>query len=204
MMKRSLDIFFSSIGLFILMPLFVIMAIIIKLDSSGPVFFRQKRIGRNFCPFFIYKFRTMTSYQTENGPEITVGGDSRITKVGRILRKIKIDELPQLINVLKGEMSLVGPRPEVQKYVELYRKDYEEILKVRPGITDIASIVFRDEEGFLKDKEDPVTFYSTTILPKKIMFAKEYIRQRSLGLDIKLVLKTFLRIFNSNSHYPIV
>ncbi len=194
-MKRFFDISCSSIGLIILLPLFTVVAIIIKLDSRGPVFFRQQRIGKNFRPFRIYKFRTMTTDAPEKGPEITIGGDKRVTRIGRILRKYKIDELPQLINVLKGEMSLVGPRPEVEKYVELYKEDYKHILQVRPGVTDISSITYRDEEGVLMDKKDPEAYYRQVLLPEKIRLAREYIDRASFFYDLRLIFKTVYRIF---------
>jgi lipopolysaccharide/colanic/teichoic acid biosynthesis glycosyltransferase len=139
MSKRALDIVAASVGLVLLSPLLLLVSLVIKLDSPGPVFFRQERIGRWFRPFLIYKFRTMVQEAPQLGGPITFGADPRITRVGRMLRKTKIDEFPQLINVLKGEMSLVGPRPEVRQYVEMFRSQYEEILRVPPGITDPAS-----------------------------------------------------------------
>jgi lipopolysaccharide/colanic/teichoic acid biosynthesis glycosyltransferase len=194
-MKRLFDILFSFIGLILLEPLFVVVAIMIKVDSTGPVFFRQGRVGKNFRRFIIYKFRTMVVDAEKKGLRITSGGDDRITRVGRILRKFKIDELPQLFNVLKGDMSLVGPRPEVEKYVELYKKDYSEILKVRPGITDVSSIIYRDEEGVLGDQADPEGYYKKILLPEKIRLAKEYIENSSFLYDLKLVLNTIHKIF---------
>jgi lipopolysaccharide/colanic/teichoic acid biosynthesis glycosyltransferase len=137
--KRLFDIFFSMIGLILLFPLCAVIAILIKLDGTGPVLFVQKRMGRGSRPFDLYKFRTMVPEAPEQGRLITTANDRRITKIGRILRKIKVDELPQLWNVLRGDMSLVGPRPEVEKYVTIYKEAYEEILSIRPGITDIAS-----------------------------------------------------------------
>ena len=195
-MKRPFDILCSFIGLLLLQPLFVVTAIMIKVDSQGPVFFRQGRVGRNFRRFMIYKFRTMVVDAEKNGLRITSGGDSRITKVGRILRKFKIDELPQLFNVLKGDMSLVGPRPEVEEYVKLYEKDYMEILKRRPGITDVSSIIFREEEAVLKNQVDPEGYYKKILLPEKIRLAKEYIEHSSFSYDLKLVLNTLHKILN--------
>ena len=148
-MKRTFDILVAAIGLVLFAPLFLLIAILIKVDSKGPVFFRQLRIGINFRAFEIYKFRTMVQKAPQLGKPITYGHDSRITRAGRLLRKAKLDELPQLINVLKGEMSFVGPRPEVPQYVELFRRDYMEILTVRPGITDLASLKYRDEASLL-------------------------------------------------------
>jgi lipopolysaccharide/colanic/teichoic acid biosynthesis glycosyltransferase len=193
-MKRLFDILFSFIGLLFLQPLFVVIAIMIKVDSTGPVFFRQGRVGKNFSRFMIYKFRTMVVDAEKNGLRITSGGDHRITRIGRILRKFKIDELPQLFNVLKGDMSLVGPRPEVEEYVKLYEKDYMEILKRRPGITDVSSIIFREEEAVLKNQVDPEGYYKKILLPEKIRLAKEYIEHSSFSYDLKLVLNTLHKI----------
>jgi lipopolysaccharide/colanic/teichoic acid biosynthesis glycosyltransferase len=194
-MKRFFDILFSFIGLVLLQPLFAGIAIMIKVDSTGPVFFKQERVGKNFRRFMIYKFRTMVVDAEKNGLRITSGGDCRVTRVGRMLRKFKIDELPQLFNVLKGDMSLVGPRPEVEEYVTLYEEDYREILKRRPGITDVSSIIFREEEAVLKNQVDPEGYYKKILLPEKIRLAKEYIENSSFLYDLKLVLNTLHRIF---------
>jgi lipopolysaccharide/colanic/teichoic acid biosynthesis glycosyltransferase len=195
-MKRLLDIVVSLVGLICLLPLMLLVAVLIKLDSSGPVFFRQERIGRGFRPFQILKFRTMIDNAQTKGRLITLAQDPRITRIGRILRRTKIDELPQLINVLKGEMSLVGPRPEVPQYVELFRQDYEEILKMRPGITDLASIKYRDEAAVLGQSENPQEEYVTRVLPDKINLGKEYIRRSSVFFDLTLMFKTFLKLFD--------
>jgi len=200
-MKRVLDILFSFVGLVLLLPLFILAAIFIKIDSSGSVFFKQERIGLNFGPFTIYKFRTMVKGAQAKGFQITAGGDPRVTRVGKILRKTKFDELPQLINVLKGEMSLVGPRPEVKQYVDLFREDYKDILKIRPGITDLSSITFREEEQVLKNQIDPECYYKTTLLPEKIRLAKEYKGNSSFLYDLKLIFKT-LRVIALPSHIP--
>ena len=191
-MKRLFDIMVALGGLVCLFPLFLIVGVLIKLDSTGPIFFRQERIGKGFRPFWIYKFRTM---KVSEGPLLTVGQDSRITRVGWFLRKTKFDEIPQLINVLKGEMSLVGPRPEVRKYVELFRRDYEEILKVRPGITDIASLKYEDEATLMAQFKDPEQAYVDRILPDKIRLAKEYVSRSSVFYDLGLILKTIPRLF---------
>ncbi len=151
-------------------------------------------MGRDFQPFWIFKFRTMVPDAPRLGGPITCGDDPRITRLGRFLRKTKIDELPQLINVLKGEMSLVGPRPEVPHYVELFRADYEEILRVRPGITDLASIKYRDEAAILGAAEDPEREYRECVLPEKIELAKQYVRQASLWTDIKIIATTLLKL----------
>ena len=196
MMKRILDILVSLVGLICLFPLLLLAAVLIKLDSRGPIFFRQERIGMRFRPFQILKFRTMVQDSSTRGQSITVGDDPRITRVGWFLRKTKIDELPQLINVLRGEMTFVGPRPEVPQYVELFRQDYEEILKVRPGITDLASIKYRDEAALLGQSENPEEEYITRVLPDKINLGKEYIRRSSVFFDLTLMFKTFLRLFD--------
>jgi len=198
MMKRALDIVTASVGLLLLSPLFLLVAVLIKLDSPGPVYFRQERMGKGFRPFFIYKFRTMVRDAPRWGGPITFGGDHRISRVGKILRKTKIDEFPQLINVLKGEMSLVGPRPEVRQYVELFRKDYEEIVKVTPGITDLASLQYRYEAEILGNSRNPEEEYVRHILPEKIRLAKEYMKRSSLFFDITLILKTLSKLFRSN------
>src|SRR3990172_3762726 len=193
--KRSFDIAVSAIGLALCSPLFLVVAALIKWDSKGPVFFRQERMGKNFRPFYIYKFRSMVRDAPEKGAMISVTNDSRITRVGNVLRKTKIDELPQLINVLKGEMSLVGPRPEVPKYVQLFRIDYEEILRVPPGLTDLASLKYRDEAAILAQSENPEEAYLKRVLPDKIKLAKECIRRSSFLFDLSLILRTPLRLF---------
>ena len=193
-MKRLFDILFSFVGLLLLQPLFIVIAIMIKVDSTGPVFFRQGRVGRNFRRFMIYKFRTMVVDAEKKGLRITSGGDSRITRVGRMLRKFKIDELPQLFNVLKGDMSLVGPRPEVIKYVEWYKADYERILSIRPGITDISSMTFRNEESILQGVDDPEHYYVHVLLPEKMRLAREYIQNVSFFYDVKLIFKTLYHV----------
>ncbi len=193
-MKRTFEVVVSVLGLLLLLPFGVAVALLIKWDSRGPVFFRQERVGRGFRPFFIYKFRTMVENAPRKGGQITVGEDPRITRVGRCLRKTKIDELPQLINVVKGEMSFVGPRPEVRQYVELFRKDYKEILKVRPGITDLASLKYRDEGEVLGRSQDSEEEYVNRILPEKIHLAKEHLRRSSFFLDLTLVFKTLLKL----------
>ena len=193
-MKRLFDIIFSLIGLTALMPVFAVIAVLIKLGSKGPIFFIQKRIGKNFKLFNLCKFRTMEADAPEKGLQITAGGDPRVTRVGKYLRKTKLDELPQIMNVLIGNMSFVGPRPEVEKYVSKCRKDYEDILKVRPGITDLASLAFSNEEEVLKDKENPEEYYINILLPEKIRLAKEYVNNSSLKSDIKLIVMTVFKL----------
>ncbi len=192
--KRIFDLFFSIIGLIILMPIFIIIAVWIKLNSSGPVIFRQVRIGRFEKSFRIYKFRTMVADAEEKGSQITTGEDPRITRVGRFLRQYKLDELPQLVNVFVGDMSIVGPRPEVPRYVEMFHNQYRDVLTVKPGLTDYAAIEFRDEEGLLRQYANPEEGYIKEVLPKKIELYKKYLTERSLGTDIKVILLTLKKI----------
>jgi lipopolysaccharide/colanic/teichoic acid biosynthesis glycosyltransferase len=194
MLKRTFDLLASLAGLAILAPFGLLVAVAIKLDSHGPVFFRQVRVGRDFRPFRIYKFRTMVADAPARGGQLTAGTDPRITRVGQILRKTKVDELPQLINVLVGDMSLVGPRPEVPKYVELFASDYRDILSVRPGITDPASVKFCDEAAVLGAAADPEATYVEQILPEKIALARQYIERSSLVYDVGILFRTFWRI----------
>lgn len=194
-MKRLFDFTMAALGLLALTPGLALVALLIKADSKGPVFFRQKRMGRNFSPFDIYKFRTMVQDAPARGGAITYENDSRITRVGHLLRKTKIDELPQLINVLRGEMSLVGPRPEVPEFVEKFRKDYELILAIRPGMTDMASLKYRNEAEILGRSKHPEDDYVKNILPEKIELAKEYVRRSSFVFDIVLILKSLPTLF---------
>ncbi|UAG19722.1 sugar transferase [Paraclostridium bifermentans] len=188
--KRIFDIGASFFGLVILSPILLLIAILIKIDSKGPVFFKQQRVGKNKKNFEIYKFRTMVTDAEKIGKQITIGNDSRITNVGKFIRKCKLDELPQLINVFKGEMSLVGPRPEVPKYVDLYDEYQEQILLVQPGITDYASIEFRNENDILGESSSPEETYIKDIMPTKIELNVKYIKNISLVEDFKLILKT--------------
>jgi lipopolysaccharide/colanic/teichoic acid biosynthesis glycosyltransferase len=196
MIKRAFDIVAALVGLVLLTPLLLLVGLLIKLDSPGRVFFRQERIGRRFRPFLIYKFRTMVREAPQLGGPITFGADPRITRVGRFLRNTKIDELPQLINVLKGEMSLVGPRPEVRAYVEIFRAQYEEILQVPPGITDLASLYYRDEAELLGRAGDPTEEYVRRVLPEKLQLAKEYVKRSSFLFDVMLIFKTLLKLLS--------
>ena len=196
MMKRMFDIVVAAAALVVLFPLLVLSALLIKLDSPGPIFFKQERIGRNFRPFWIYKFRTMAQDAPARGGLVTIGEDARVTRVGRLLRKSKIDEIPQLTNILKGDMALVGPRPEVRYYVELFRRDYEEILKVRPGLTDLASLKYRDEAALLGKAANPEDEYMRHVLPDKIRLAKDYLRRSSFLFDLGLILKTLFKLFD--------
>ena len=195
--KRIVDIVCSSIGLILLAPFLVVVALLIKRDSPGPVFFRQTRIGQFGKGFWIYKFRTMCVDAEKQGVQVTTGDDPRLTRIGRTLRKYKIDELPQLFNVVLGEMSLVGPRPEVPRYIKAFKEDYEQILKVKPGITDYASLAFKDESEMLQTAENPEKKYIEEILPVKIEHYKKYLREQSLLTDIKLILLTLTTIIRS-------
>lgn len=194
MVIRLLDILASACGLIILSPLFFILAIWIKLDSKGPVFYKQIRVGRDGKDFPLYKFRSMRVGADKKGL-ITVGGkDNRITKVGYFIRKYKLDELPQLLNVLKGDMSLVGPRPEVRKYVDLYTEEQRKVLSVRPGITDYASIEYVDENEILGKAEEPDKTYIEVIMPDKIKYNMKYINNRSVWEYLKVIFLTFKSI----------
>lgn len=189
--KRAVDVSAAAAGLLCLAPIFALVSALIRLDSDGPVLFTQERVGRDFRPFRIYKFRTMVRDAPRLGAPLTAGArDPRVTRIGRLLRKTKIDELPQLLNVLKGEMSLVGPRPELPIYVARFRRDYEEILRVRPGMTDLASLRFRDEASLLEGAADPEELYLRSILPEKLRLGKAYVREASLRLDLALITKT--------------
>lgn len=195
MVKRSFDIVCSTVGIFLLAPFLMAIAILIKLDSPGPVFFRQVRIGQFGKPFRIFKFRTMCQGAENKGALISTSDDSRITGIGMFLRKYKIDELPQLFNVIAGEMSLVGPRPEVSKFVELFKEGFEEILKAKPGITDYASLQFKDENELLKAADNPEKKYIEDILPLKIEYCKMYLRDQNIFTDIRLIFLTLAAIF---------
>ncbi len=192
--KRALDLVAAGAGLVLLSPVFLLAAIAIRLDARGPVFFRQQRMGRDFVPFQILKFRTMVADAESRGGQITAGADPRITRVGCWLRRTKVDELPQLINIALGHMSLVGPRPEVPRYVEMFRADYAYILSVRPGLTDPASIKYRDEAAVLAACADPQREYIERILPDKIAIARQYISTASFTGDLALMFSTLLRI----------
>jgi lipopolysaccharide/colanic/teichoic acid biosynthesis glycosyltransferase len=191
MAKRLFDWVLSSLGLLALSPLLLAIALLVKLDSPGPVFFRQERVGRYGRPFRIHKFRTMRHDPVGAGPQITVGADARITRVGGFLRASKLDELAQLIDVWLGDMSLVGPRPEVPRYVAHYPADMRaKVLSVRPGITDIASIEYRDESAVLARASDPEQAYLREVLPHKLALAARYVDRSSLALDVWLILRT--------------
>ena len=179
-----------------LSPVFALIAILLKLTSPGPVLYRQVRIGKAGQNFKIIKFRTMRNYADKCGPRITVAGDSRITSMGRILRALKLDELPQLWNVMKGDMSLVGPRPEVPFYVQFYTEEQKKILAVRPGITDASSLIYRYEEALLAWQSNPESYYQEMVLPQKLSLNMEYIQNISLKYDFLLLAKTLFCLFN--------
>lgn len=201
MAKRLFDLLLSSLGLLVLAPVLLLIALCVKLDSPGPVMFRQERVGRFGQPFRIHKFRTMRHVanlgagQPSQGLQITVGADRRITRVGGFLRASKLDELPQLLDVWLGDMSLVGPRPEVPRYVAHYPAALrDKVLSVRPGITDIASIEYRDESTVLARAADPEQAYIHEVLPHKLALAAQYVDQSSLWLDVRLIARTVLAI----------
>jgi lipopolysaccharide/colanic/teichoic acid biosynthesis glycosyltransferase len=200
MIKRAFDAIAAGAALVFLLPGFLIIAIGIKLDSQGPIFFRQERIGRGFRAFQIYKFRTMVPGIGAQDRQITCGDDPRITRFGKFLRRTKLDEFPQLINVVKGEMSIVGPRPEVRQYVEYLRQDFAEILQVRPGLTDLASLRFHNEAALLGTSVDPEELYKSSVLPQKIQLGKLYVRQSSLMTDFALIVKTLAVVWGLKSH----
>lgn len=193
-MIRFFDILFSSLGVVVLSPLFLVLAVWIKLDSKGPVFYKQSRVGKNDEDFRLYKFRTMV-VNADKKRLITVGGrDPRVTRAGYFLRKYKLDELPQLVNVLRGNMSLVGPRPEVRKYVEMYTPEQRKVLSVKPGLTDYASIHYIDENEMLAKSDDPEKTYVEVIIPEKIRYNMKYIENRSLKEYFNIIFMTLGKI----------
>lgn len=194
MLKRTFDILASFCGLLLLSPLFIVVAIWIKLDSTGPVFYRQIRVGRGNKDFRLFKFRSMSVDSDKKGL-LTVGGrDSRITNSGYFIRKYKLDELPQLINVFIGDMSFVGPRPEVRRYVDIYTDEQLHVLDVRPGITDMASIKYRNENDLLEGSENPEEYYIKVIMPDKLRINLDYVAHHSFWGDIKMIFSTFVEI----------
>jgi len=197
MLKRLFDILFSFLGLLITSPILLLVAITIKLDSRGPVFYRGERTGKKGKPFRIFKFRTMVENAERIGGPSTASDDPRLTRIGNFLKKYQIDELPQLINVLKGEMSFVGPRPEVKRYVDMMSQQEKDIiLSVVPGMTDFASLWNFHEGEILKGSSDPEKTYMEKIRPEKIRLQMEYVKKRSFMLDLELIIKTILRVFH--------
>ena len=194
-MKRLFDFVAALCGLVVLSPLLLLVTLAVILSMGWPVFFRQVRVGKNGTPFKIIKFRTMINNAEKEGLDLTTGNDPRITALGKFLRKTKIDELPQLINVLKGEMSIVGPRPEVPRFVRLYSEEQGRVLQVRPGLTDTASIVYRDEEKILARFDDVETAYIEKIMPAKLKLNLAYISRATFWTDLGIILKTFQKLF---------
>lgn len=193
--KRCFDLFSALLGLIVLSPFLLMIALLIKISSRGPIFFRQQRVGKNEVLFSIHKFRTMVTDAESIGPKITIGKDSRITSIGHILRKSKLDELPQLIDVVKGDMSIVGPRPEVPDYVLLYPESIRQVVfSVRPGITDWASILMIDENELLAVSEDPKATYLDVIMPQKLAYAVKYVKTRTFWQDCVIILTTLKKI----------
>ena len=192
--RRALDVVVSLAGLLVLSPLLALIALLVKATSAGPVLFVQERVGRGLVPFRLFKFRTMVADAPARGPAITVGSDARVTRVGGFLRRTKLDELPQLVNVLRGDMSLVGPRPEVPKYVALYGEAERRIFTVRPGITDPSSLLYRDESAVLATYPDPERAYREVVLPHKIAVSLAYADSRTVLSDVGLLVRTALRL----------
>ena len=193
-LKRAMDVLVSGGALLVIWPVLLLIALAIKIDDPGPVFYRQVRVGRGGKPFRIFKFRTMVVDADKKGLSITVGQDKRITRMGALLRKTKLDELAQLLNVFAGDMSFVGPRPEVQRYVDLYTPYQRQVLLVRPGITDYASIAYRNENDLLEGAEDPERMYIDVIMPDKIELNMKYLREISPIADIRLIFKTIVAV----------
>lgn len=192
--KRVFDILSSVIVLLLLSPFFILISLLIVLDSRGGVFYKQKRVGLNGKEFSLLKFRSMKTGADKSG-QLTIGNDSRVTRIGKFIRKTKLDEFPQLINVIKGEMSIVGPRPEVPKYVALYNDGQKKVLTVRPGLTDYASLKYFDEQKILGASNDPENAYINQVMPEKLKLNLKYINEASLGLDLKLIFQTIFKIF---------
>ncbi len=190
LLKRLFDFAVALVGLVMLSPVFLILSLMILLDDGGPVFFCQERVGRNGLPFILYKFRSMRVLKEAAHGRFDAGDSSRVTRAGRLLRKTKLDELPQLINVLKGEMSLVGPRPEVRKWVAVYPDRWSRVLTVAPGITDYASLEFRSEEELLSASEEPERTYREVVLPQKLELYEKYVRNWSFATDLRLIVLT--------------
>lgn len=196
MLKRTFDIIASFIGIIICLPFLIVISVIVIFDSKGGAFYKQRRVGRNNQDYILFKFRTMKS-NAEKGGLITIGKrDNRITGVGLFLRKFKLDELPQLLNVLKGDMSIVGPRPEVRKYVEMYDYNQMKVLSVRPGLTDYSSIEYINENEILGNVENPEEVYINEIMPSKLKLNLKYIKEKSFAVDLKIIFKTIGKIFS--------
>lgn len=193
--KDLFDAIFGLVGFLILLPALAVIAAAIRLTSPGPALFRQERVGKDGRLFHILKFRTMVARAEEQGLKITVGKDPRVTPLGEFLRRFKLDELPQILNILKGEMSFVGPRPEVPQYVELYTPEQRRVLSIKPGVTDLASIRFRNESELLGQSADPEKTYTEEIMPQKLAINLDYVDQASLSYDLRLIWMTLREVF---------
>jgi lipopolysaccharide/colanic/teichoic acid biosynthesis glycosyltransferase len=194
MAKRLFDFVVALIGLILLAPVLLVVCLLIKLDTPGPAFYKGDRIGENGEPFKMFKFRTMVVNADQVGPALTRGGDPRVTRLGRVLRKWKLDEIPQLLNVLRGEMSLVGPRPESPGYVKHYTPEQTKVLRVKPGVTGLTQVRYRHEEALLSRCANPEADYIEKIMPHKLALDLEYVQKQSLAFDIALILQTFLSL----------
>jgi lipopolysaccharide/colanic/teichoic acid biosynthesis glycosyltransferase len=192
--KRVFDLILSIPSIIILSPVFLISAVLIKIETPGPVSFNQERIGREGRPFSLYKFRTMVKNAPSIGPSVTPANDPRITRAGRLLRKFKVDEMLQIFNILKGDMSVIGPRPELRKYVDEFKDDYREILRIKPGMTDYALIAFRNEEEILSKFDNVEEGYVKEIMPEKIKLYRKYLNEMSLRTDIRIFFGTIMEI----------
>jgi lipopolysaccharide/colanic/teichoic acid biosynthesis glycosyltransferase len=195
MIKRFFDLIVAAASLIVLSPAFLIVGLLIKASSPGPIFYKGDRIGKDGVPFKMYKFRTMVVNADRMGPALTQGGDTRITRIGRVLRQWKIDEIPQLLNVLRGEMSVVGPRPESPGYVQHYTPEQRQILGAKPGVTGLTQVKFRHEETLLRRCKHPEAEYIERIMPQKLALDLEYLNNQSLISDLKLIIQTFLCLF---------
>jgi lipopolysaccharide/colanic/teichoic acid biosynthesis glycosyltransferase len=192
--KRVFDLILSIPSIIILSPVFLISALLIKIETPGPVSFNQERIGREGRPFNLYKFRTMVKNASSIGPSVTPANDERITRAGRLLRKFKVDEMLQIFNIVKGDMSVIGPRPELRKYVDEFKDDYREILRIKPGMTDYALIAFRNEEEILSKFDNVEEGYVKEIMPEKIKLYRKYLNEMSLRTDIRIFFGTIMEI----------
>jgi len=192
--KRIFDLVLSIPSLIILSPVYLLSAILIKLDTPGPILFSQDRVGQNGKPFRLYKFRTMVKDAAKIGPPVTTADDPRITKTGRLLRKFKVDEMLQVMNIVKGDISVIGPRPEVKKYIDIFAEEYKDILKIKPGMTDYALIAFRNEEDILSRFQNVEEGYIKEVMPEKIKLYRQYLSEMSLRTDIKIFFQTIWEI----------
>jgi lipopolysaccharide/colanic/teichoic acid biosynthesis glycosyltransferase len=192
--KRAFDLILSIPSLVVLSPVYLLSVLLIKLDTPGPILFSQDRIGQNSKPFRLYKFRTMVKDAAKIGPPVTTAYDPRITKAGRLLRKFKVDEMLQVMNVVKGDMSVIGPRPEVKKYIDIFAEEYNDILKIKPGMTDYALIAFRNEEDILSRFQDVEEGYIKEVMPQKIKLYRQYLSEMSLRTDIRIFFQTIWEI----------